>query len=339
MHQQSPIRPPWLAALVALVVAVATAALVALGSAPAHAEHQTCHGDYPTGTLNIGYPDLNASKDIGWGGQVAMNRIDASVFATSAIKSALLDGADVATAVAEIIHEKHDNALILLDSVPELVAAAILGIAEAVARVVAIGLVVGALLTYVAETAVMAVQRNLAGRIAGEDACASVLMGDMVDHLWVAAVQRNLASDGPPLALLLIPTDHEEAGGNAGEWPLQPQHEEEDYAWCPEITLPDKLPAPAATTDLDQPDGPRTGGDCTPGYYEGFLNHPHDGAPRITVQAIVSDTIDHAKAHGLDVRNAEAEYQAAVTALGAGRYKKAFGHFRSAYQAASGLDG
>ena len=55
--------------------------------------------------------------------------------------------------------------------------------------------------------------------------------------------------------------------------------------------------------------------------------------------AIVRDSIDHAKAHGLPIRQAEDYYAAAVTALDQGRYKEAFVRFRSAYQSATGQDG
>jgi hypothetical protein len=329
--------PRRLAGLLAATLTVV--ALSAVTHRPAYADHQTCTGDYPHGTLIIGHPDLNASKDIGWNGQVALNNIETAVFAASSIRSALEDGSSVAVAVAEIIHEKDVAALKALDGPPEKVVDAALSTAEIIARAVAIGLTTAALAAYIAETTVMAVQRNIEGKVAGEDACSSVVLGDMVDQLWVATVQRNLASDGPPLALLLIPTDSEEPGGNAGEWPLQPQHEEEDYAWCPEIDLPEALPDPAGVTDLNQPNGPGTGGSCVPGYMEGFLDEPYDGAPRVTVQAIVRDAIDHAKAHHLPVRQAEDHYAAAVAALGNDRYKEAFVQFRSAYQAAAGQDG
>lgn len=322
-----------------LAAALTVLALTVLPAPPASADHQTCTGDYPTGSLNIGHPDLNASHDIGWNGQVALNNAETRVFTLSSIRSGLEDGSDVATTVAEIIHEKDVEVMEVLDFTPEQIAHAALSTAEIIARAVAIGLTTAALATYINETTAMAVQRNLEGRIAGEDACGSVLAGDMVDQLWVAAVQRNLASDGPPLALLLIPTDHEEPGGDAGEWPLQPQHEEEDYAWCPEIDLPETLPVPATETDLNQPNGPSTGGNCVPGYLEGFLHEPYDGAPRVTVEAIVRNTIDHAKAHHLPVRQAEDHYAAAMAALDDGRYKEAFVQFRSAYQAAAGHDG
>lgn len=324
---------------VLLAMALTVATLCAVTHPPSYADHQTCTGDYPHGTLNIGYPDLNASKDIGWNGQVALNNIETQVFTTSSIRSALEDGSAVATSVAEIIHEKDVEAMELLDLTPEQIAHAALSTAEIIARAVAIGLTTAALVTYIVETAVMAVQREIEGKIAGEDACASVLAGDMLDQIWVAKVQRNLGSDGPPLALLLIPTDSKEAGGNAGDWPLQPQHEAEDFPWCPEIDLPEALPEPAGVTDLNQPNGPSTGGDCVPGYKEGFLNEPYDGAPRVTVQAIVRDAIDHARAHHLPVRQAEDHYAAAVAALGQSRYKEAFVQFRSAYQAAAGQDG
>jgi hypothetical protein len=320
-------------------MALTVATLSAVSNRPAYADHQTCTGDYPLGTLIIGYPDLNASKDIGWNGQVALNNAQTAVFTTSSIRSALEDGSGVATSVAEIIHEKDVEVMEVLDFTPEQIAHAALSTAETIARAVAIGLTTAALVTYIAETALMAVQRNIEGKVAGENACGSVLAGDMLDQIWVATVQRNLGSDDPPLALALIPTDSEEAGGNAGEWPLQPQHEEEDYAWCPEIDLPEALPEPSGPTDLNQPNGSSTGGNCVPGYLEGFLNEPYDGAPRVTVQAIVRDTIDHAKAHHLPVRQAEDHYAAAVVALGQGRYKEAFVQFRSAYQAAAGQDG
>ena len=322
-----------------LVLALTVLALTTITDRPAYADHQTCTGDYPTGTLIIGHPDLNASQDIGWNGQVALNNIETRVFTAQSIRSALEDGSGVATSVAEIIHEKDVEAMEALDFTPEQIAHAALSTAETIARVVAIGLTTAALVAYIAETAAMAVQRNIEGKIAGEDACSSVTAGDMVDQIWVSHVLRNLASDGPPLALLLIPTDHEEPGGDAGPWPLQPQHEEEDYAWCPEIDLPEALPDPAGETNLNQPNGPSTGGNCVPGYLEGFLNEPYDGAPRVTVQAIVRDAIDHAKAHHLPVRQAEDHYAAAVAALSSNRYKEAFVQFRSAYQAAAGQDG
>lgn len=322
-----------------LSIALVALGLTGLSTSPTFAEHQNCTGDYPTGTLPIGHPDFGASQDIGWNGQVALNNAETRVFVATALKETLLGGASVAGAAAEIIHEKEVEALKATDPPVEPVVDAILSTAELVARVITIALTTAAVAALVTETLLMTQANQIEAQIAGEDACASVITGDMVDQLWVATVQRNLASDGPPLAMLLIPTDSEEPGGDSGEWPIQPQHEEDDFDWCPEIDLPEALPEPAGETDLDQPNGPDTGGDCSPLYYDGFLDIPYDGAPRTTVQAIVRDSIDHAKAHGLPVRQAEDYYAAAVTALNQGRYKEAFVRFRSAYQSATGQDG
>ena len=203
---------------------------------------------------------------------------------------------------------------------------------------VLIGAVVA--MTILVATAVLAShpEASLAGSNF-ENACNATITGDMLSDLWVATVERNLASDGPPLAMLLIPTDSEEPGGNSPVWPLMPQHEEDDFAWCPEIDLPETLPLPKDSTDLDQPNGPSTGGDCVPEVPDGFLNTPYDDAPSMTVQAIVSDAIDHAKAHGLAVRDARDQYDQAVSLVAAKRYKDAYAHFRLAYQAAAGFDG
>lgn len=330
-------RSNLLRVLAAALLAV-TLGLVVI-AVPAHADHQNCGAKYPDGTLSNGHPDLTASATPGWSGQVALNENEAALFAVTSIKDSLLDGANVAGAVAEIIHERKLEALRALDSVPENAADLILTNAELVARIVSLGMVMAAVGMLIAETALMAAQRALAGAVGGENACNAVLAGDMLDNQWIATVERNLASDGPPLAMLLIPTDTKEPGGHSGEWPLQPQHEKGDFGWCPPIDLPSELPEPAPETNLDQANGPETGGDCTPTVPDGFLSEPYDEAPRVTVQAIVEDAIDHAAAHGLPVRDAKRYFDAAVAELVEGRYKEAYRKFRQAYQDAAGFDG
>ncbi|HEX2177107.1 MAG TPA: hypothetical protein VHG70_14475 [Nocardioidaceae bacterium] len=312
-------------------VVVAAGALVA----PASATHQNCGTGYTgdAGTLSNGHPDLSEDEHVGWAGQTALNDIERQLFIVSTIDLGLDEAAGLAISKAEEIHTKYEMAK------GNVLAQAVLAATELIARIVATAIVIARFPVKIIETIYMVQQRELAGAVGGENACNSVLGGDMLDHLWVAAVQRNLASDGPPLGLLLTPTDSEDPDGHSGPWPLQPQHEKGDFDWCPEITLPAELPEPAAETDLDRLNGSATGDDCTPGYHDGFLTEPYSGAPRVTVQAIVRDTIDHAAAHGLPVRAAEDAYQAALTDLEDQHYKRAFGHFRLAYQAASGQDG
>jgi hypothetical protein len=325
--------------LVATLIAVVVAASLSLVviAAPAHAVHQNCGARYPEGTLSNGHPDLSTNHNVGWSGAVAMSEIDTAVFALTSTKTLVLDGASIAATSAEIL-DATAKAIRMLPDPAEIAAIPVEAAAE-VLHTVSTVLVLSALAVLIGETAAMTVQRIRASDVDAENACNNVLAGDMLDMNWVAAVQRNLASDGPPLSMLLIPTDTSEAGGNSGEWPLQPQHESDDFAWCPEISLPEKIPTPRAETDLDQPNGAATGGDCSPLVFDGFLTDPWEGAPRVTVQAVVRDTIDHAKAHGLPVRQAEVHYADAVAALGAQRYKEAFSHFRLAYQDAAGLDG
>lgn len=321
-----------------LAVCLTVALCLVLSAPPAQATHQNCGAKYPAGTLSNGHPDLGSSARSGWSGQTALNEVDAAVFALTSAKDLVLDGASVADVSAKILDSVASTLRKTLPDPLENIAAPIEAAAKVV-HIVATTLTLSALAILIGETAAMGVQRAVAGAVGGENACNAVLGGDMLDQVWVATVQRNLASDGPPLAMLLIPTDSSEPGGDSGEWPLQPQHEEEDFGWCPEITLPEKIPTPAAETDLDQENGPSTDGDCTPLVLDGFLTVPRDGAPRVTVQAIVRDTIDHAKAHGLPVRQAEVHYADAVAAIGDQRFKKAFSHFRLAYRAAAGLDG
>jgi hypothetical protein len=326
--------------LVSIVLALVVAAALSLvvTAAPAQAVHQNCGELYPEGTLSNGHPDLSTDHNVGWSGAVSMHEIDTAVFALTSTKDLIMDGAGIASATKELLEAIAADIRKALPDPAELVALAVEA-AAAAASVVAIVLVVSGLAVLIGETAAMTVQRLRASDVEGEDACNAVLAGDMLDQVWVATVQRNLASDGPPLAMLLIPTDSSEAGGHSGEWPLQPQHEEEDFGWCPEITLPEKIPTPATETNLDEANGPTDGGDCTPTVFDGFLNEPWDGAPRVTVEAVVEDTIAHARAHGLPVRQADAHLADARAALGAKRYKEAFSHFRLAYQDAAGLDG
>lgn len=323
-----------LSMLLALAVAVAMLAT----AQPAQADHQNCGEEYPEGTLASAYPDLATGSKMGWAGQTALNDIDDAVAESTAKKTALLDSAGVLVSTAEILTEKAASLRKALPDPAEEVALPI-EIADEAVRAAAIVVTFAGLIALIAETANLSTQHELDEAVAGENACNSTIMGDMAVELWVATVERNLASDGPPLAVLLSPTDSEEPGGDSGKWPLQPQHEKEDFAWCPEIDLPAELPRPAASTDLDEPNGPSTGGDCSPTFLDGMLDDPYDGAPPLTVQAIVRDTIAHAKAHGLPVRNAQDEYDQAVSLVGAKRYKDAFTHFRLAYQAAAGFDG
>lgn len=316
---------------------VLTASIVVAG--PASANHQNCGANYPPGTLSNGYPDTNASRDVGWAGRTALNNIETQLLASSASKELLYESADVVGASGDILASLAKRARQVLPDPIEDVVAAPLEAASAALDAVATAMVIGSMAALIAETAYMGVQRALEADIEGENACNATITGDMLSDLWVQTVEHNLASDGPPLAMLLIPTDSEEPGGNSPVWPLQPQHEESDFAWCPEIDLPETLPLPRSQTDLDQPNGPSTGGDCVPEVPDGFLDTPYDDAPTMTVQAIVSDAIDHAEAHGLPVRDARDQYDQAVALVASKRYKDAYAHFRLAYQAAAGFDG
>jgi hypothetical protein len=322
-----------------VAVAVSLTFSVVVVAQPASANHQNCGERYPAGTLSNGHPDTSASHDVGWAGRTALNNIETQLLASTSSKELLYESADVTSAAADILGAIAKRVRqVLIEPVEDLVAVPI-ETAEKALNIVATAMVVGAMAALIAETAYMGVQRALEVDVGEENACNGTVTGDMLSDLWVATVEHNLASDGPPLAMLLIPTDSEEAGGNSPPWPLMPQHEDEDFAWCPEIDLPETLPLPKDSTDLDQPNGASTGGDCVPTVPDGFLDTPYEDAPTMTVQAIVSDAIDHAEAHGLDVRDANDQYDRAVSLVADKRYKDAYAHFRLAYQAAAGFDG
>lgn len=326
----------------AVACVLVAASLVAATGQAARADHQNCGANYPNGTLSNGYPDPSSGAASGWAGQTALNNAETAVFATTTAKNLLLDSAGVISSVADILTQKAKTIRKTLPDPAEETALPI-EIADSVLRKVAVVVTVAALAALIAETAAMAAQRSIAGATGGENACNSVVMGDMLIQVWVATVERNLASDGPPLAVLLSPTDSEEAGGDSPQWPLQPQHEKSDFTWCPPINLPDELPLPTGQTDLTQPNGPSTGGDCTPTYLDGMLTDPYDGAPPLTVQAVVRDAIAHAEAHGVltgdELQAARGEYDIALARVAAKRYKDAFVHFRAAYRHAVGMDG
>lgn len=318
-------RGTWTTLGIAATVVAAT--LTALP--PAVAVHQACGEKYPSGTLSNGHPDTNTDLE-GWTGVPVLQSLENTSFALGSAK-------EVTTAVGDTIDAggKLNNALegvILMTSVEfhniHAILASPFGVAQKTLEIVAKVMYVAALVMTVAKTAIDSATLAVGADVGTEDACNGVLAGDMIDALWIALVERNLGAGGPPPAILLMPHDSQ-TDSTGRVWPLRPQRTTEEFEWCPAIERPDPLPP-------SHEGGGGTGGaqrnlqdSCPAEYHLGFLD-----APDIGVKAVTTNAVAHAKAHGLDVRNADACLTIADQLLAADDYKQAFAYYRNAYQAA-----
>lgn len=299
---------------VATIVAVAA---LALPATPVAALHQACGAKYPKGTASTGHPDMTGAERLrGWAGTRAIYLRDVEIAGVAAAKGAVTAAGAISKAVGELGEEARDTILNVAD--PAGVHHAVAKAAEipATAMKIAAGVLYGVGLAFsVTETALLAVQFETASDTAFENVCNGTLGGDMVDNLWIATVQRNLASDASaPLAMLLVPGGDEQHPGKT-PWPLRPNHDAGDFAWCPDV-------------------GGNT--DCTPQYHTGFLNVPDYG-----VVAVVEMAIAHAGAHGVKdqgfLDQAQACLDQAKGHIGSGRYKAAYADLRLAYRWAIGV--
>lgn len=348
-------RPALVATLVVLAV-VASGLVTSVATAPpAHALHQHCGDDlHLTGSRSNGHPqdqhvDIDDIGDDpsdadkarqgeqalaglnGWGGNAIIHDLQiaerALVFARNTvggIAGNLDDTADVLEALAEA---GTDPALAAGTPVSQAYLASVaapLKTAAAVVKGVATALVIADIVLFIGETAVASALFDFGADVADEKACGGTLMGDTLHMSWVAMVQRNLASTGPPLAMLMAPSDPDSASRTPG-WPLLPRTEAQDFPWCPPLDAHEgSLPAQGAPTDL-----PDTGGDCVSTVQLGWLD-----APDIGVADVVETTIAHLTSHGVDVRHAASIAEQAREALDLKRYSDAFYLYREAYQTA-----
>lgn len=313
-----------------IVVAALVVAMVAGPGLPAAAVHQNCPGGYAQGSVSSGHPDMDvAAGERGWSGSREYYQLETALFAMEETQGHLLGVADIISKTADVVHSLADEALdngVPPDPVHHIVGKALRAAQDAI-NGVATGIQVSAIAFDIIITG-LGVARIVAGS-GTPDACGGVITGDMVDQLWISLVQRNLASSGPPLAMLLVPSEHD---SSAQPWPLLPQHAESDFAWCPPIELPDAIPAPSGHAG-DGSGIPDTGGNCNPDYHTGFLD-----APSVGVADIVAVAVTHARAHGIDVRDADNCLAIAQALQSAGEYREAFNHYRLAYQMATGVD-
>lgn len=319
-HPTRPARRIWRLAAILLVMALATPA------APALAIHQHCGDDYPQGTQASGHPDVSEALH-GWAGTHHVQALETSVEALGAARTALDGTASQLVAIAEVI-----TAARLVAAKPAIPGAA--GSeparpAEDALRIAATVLHSAEIVVFVGETAVQAALFAVSAGVDDEDACGGTLTADTVSLLWIAIVERNLASSGPPLAILMTPQD---GLGPDEEWPLMPRTEADDFAWCPPLTTGEELPSAANPAPAGAPSTATTGGDCSSQVHLGFLD-----ADTLGVKDIVTNTIDHAAAHGLDIRLARDHLGLADAHLDAGRYRDAYEEYRLAYRNAMGL--
>lgn len=347
-------RPVLVATLVALAV-VASGLVTGVATAPAaHALHQHCGDDLDlTGSRSNGHPEDQhvAIDDIGdepsdadkarqgeqalaglngWGGnaiihdlQIAERAIGFARNTVGGIAGNLDDIADALEAWAEF---GTDPALAAGTPASQIYLSLIapINVSAKTLKKVATVLVVANIILFIGETAVASALFDFEADAADESACGGTLMGDTLHMTWVAMVQRNLASTGPPLAMLLAPSDPDSAS-RTPEWPLLPRTEGQDFPWCPPLDDHDgRVPAPGAPTDLAD-----TGGDCVSTVQLGWLD-----APDIGVADVVETTIAHLTSHGVDVRHAASIAEQAREALDLKRYTDAFYLYREAYQTA-----
>lgn len=311
------------------LVLLLSALLVVSSGLPAAAIHQHCGDDYPAGTLSSGHPDVDRSSN-GWAGLHVLQPLESTLIAIDFTKATLDGTGSILVSSAKAVHVAYDAMLQASNPISTGIANSILKPIEIALRVAATAVYVAELAFDIAQTAIEATQLAIETDVDDEDACGSTLAADSLSLIWFAIVQRNLASTGPPLAILMAPHDSGLPGTDR-EWPLTPQHEAGDFPWCPPIELPEELPSaadpdPAGTATMG------SGDDCTSQVHIGFLD-----APDLGVADIVTNTIAHAAAHGLDVRGAEGILADADEALAAERYADAFALYRSAYQTAMRL--
>lgn len=298
------------------VAAIVAVGALALPATPVGALHQACGAKYPKGTVSTGHPDMTGAERLrGWAGTRALYLRDVEIAGVAAAKGAVTASGAISKAVGELGEEVRD---VIHDAAdPAGVHHAVAKAAEipATAMKIAAGVLYGVGLAFsVTETALLAVQFETTSDTASENACNGTLGGDMVDNLWIAMVQRNLASERAPLAMLLVPGGDGEHEGKPS-WPLRPSHEAADFAWCPEVG---------------------NSKDCAPQYHTGFLNVPDYG-----VVAVVEMTIAHAREHGVKDQSFLDQASACLTQakshITADRYKAAFADLRVAYRWAVGL--
>lgn len=299
------------------VATIAAVAALAVPTVPAGALHQACGNKYPTGTASTGHPNMEGAESLrGWAGTRAIYLRETEIAGVAAAKGAVTAAGAISKAVGELGEEARD--VILNASDPLGVHHVVAKLAEipATAMKIAAGVLYGVGLAFsVTETALLAVQFETVSNTATENTCNGTLGGDMVDNLWIATVQRNLASDtSEPLAMLLVPGGDAQHPGRPS-WPLRPSHNAGDFAWCPDV---------AGSTD------------CTPQYHTGFLDVPDSG-----VVAVVEMAIAHAGEHAVKDQGFLDQAQACLTQGKAhiedGRYKAAYADLRLAYRWAVGI--
>ncbi len=324
------------ATAIALVLTLLAGLLTvgAVTAPPARALHQHCGDDLEeTGSLTNGHPDTT-SGDEAWGGVGRIHRQDIELQNIGFARIALGGTASILDGVADIIAAGREitviGALVAGTPVSQVYATSAYTpakVGETALRISAEIVSIADLVLFVVESTLLSTQRTVSRGVADEDACGGTMLADTMQMAWVSIVQRNLASTGPPLAVLMTP--HRPAvTSNPPEWPLLPAFEQGDFAWCPPIpdSLRGELPASGAGA-LGT-----TGGDCVGTVHQGFLD-----APDLGVQAIVTSTIAHLVSHGVDVRDAQSLLTQGDTALRADRYRDAFHHYRAAYQRAMEL--
>ena len=321
-----PRRAVWRPAVAVALVLVTCGVLVVSSSPPAAAIHQHCGDDYPAGTLSTGHPDADSGSN-GWTGLHVLQPLVSTLIAIDVTKATLDGTGGILVSSAESVHVSYDAMLQQGNPISVGIANAIIKPIETALRIAATAVYVAELAFDIAQTAIQATQLAIESDVNDENACGATLAADTVSLIWKAIVERNLASTGPPLAILMAPHDSKLSATDR-DWPLTPQHTEGDFPWCPPVELPEELPSASNPA----PAGPATmgsGDDCTSQVHIGFLD-----APTLGVKDIVTDTIAHAVAHGLDVRGAEAILADADAALEGQRYADAFALYRSAYQTA-----
>ena len=242
---ETPRRPLSLVVILVIALVATSVVLVVVTARPAAALHQHC-GDDLVGTWSTttGHPEPTA-EDPGWGGQEILQRyaivLRALGFARSIVQD-IVAGFDAAADLLEAVKEEPVAATLAAGTpLSQVYAAAVyapLTIGEAALRVILLVIQIVDLALLIAETVLGAIVMEIEFRVEDEDACGGTLSGDTLTMTWVAMVQQNLASAGPPLALLMTPSDPGFAS-EPRDWPLLPRGAEGDFPWCPPI--PDEV--------------------------------------------------------------------------------------------------
>jgi hypothetical protein len=313
------------ACLAAVLAGVLLALL--LPAAPAAAIHQNCGSRYPFGSEENGHPKMEdvAETSRGWSGQRQLYQMDVTLKVLEAPSDTLEKVVELIAAGRELIGQFGEDIHELgIPAEPfHHAIAAPFDITEEAMAAVQRGMYIAVAALQIGITATGYAKQVVGAHVAAENSCGSTLSGDMLDNLWVSLVERNLTSDGPPLATLLTKSENPHTTPN---FPLMPQHRKADYPWCPPIAKPADAPIPPPTTGTVT-SIPDAGGNCAPTYLTGFLDAGHMG-----VDTIVDTAIKHATAHGLDVRDAGT---CLVTARGLrdkGELKQAYAAYRTAYR-------